>query len=208
MRNRLVTSLLILACASFILAATPPNQNRRPGKTSAQASRQVDFVRDIEPIFRTSCYSCHGPDKQGSNLRLDNKQAAFAGGLSGQSIIPGKGVASPLYRRVAGLGDDAQMPLKGEKLSSTQVRLIRDWIDQGARWPDELSGGTPTAKKHWAYVKPVRLDPPRVQNESWIRNPIDNFILARLEKEGLQPSPEADKETLIRRASLDLTGLP
>lgn len=208
MRSRFVTSLLILAGASFILAATPPIQNRPPGKPRAQASRQVDFVRDIEPIFKNSCYSCHGPEKQSSNLRLDNKQAALAGGLSGKSIVPGKAVESLLFRRVAGLGDDAQMPLKGEKLSLTQVRLIRDWIDQGARWPDELAGATPTAKKHWAYVKPVRHDPPPVQNNSWVRNPIDNFILARLEKEGLQPSPEADKETLIRRASLDLTGLP
>ena len=178
------------------------------GPAAQKSPSQVDFTRDIQPIFQASCYGCHGSEKQASGFRLDNKELAFKGGLFGVAIVPGKAHESPLYRRVAGIGDETPMPAKGKRLTPAQVALIRAWIDQGASWPEEFSGGPAESRKHWAYVKPKRPDAPKVQDPSWVRNPIDSFVLARLEKEGLRPLPEASKETLIRRASLDLIGLP
>jgi mono/diheme cytochrome c family protein len=170
---------------------------------SAQA--RVDFVRDIQPIFRASCDGCHGAQKQMGNLRLDSKQAALA-----KAIIPGKAVDSPLYQRIAGIGDQARMPMGGEPLKKEQIELIRRWIDEGAAWPEESGARDPqpAIAQYWAYVAPLRPAPPKVKNTAWARNPIDLFILARLEKEGVQPSPEADRVTLLRRLSLDLIGLP
>lgn len=206
----IAASLVILAAVSLVPGMGFQNR-KTPSSRSAAIGKRIDFLLDIQPIFKSACYSCHGPEKQSNSLRLDNKQNALRGGLSGMAIIPGKGAESLLYRRVAGLSDDAQMPLKGDKLTPHQILLLRSWIDQGAPWPDESGADTARtdeSNKHWAYIKPKRPDPPHVSLESWVRNPIDNFILSRLEKEGLQPSPEASKETLIRRVSLDLIGLP
>ncbi len=168
------------------------------------AQQKVDFARDIEPIFRQSCYPCHGPLKQSNGLRLDDRRSALASG----DILAGKGTESPLYQRLAGIGDREPMPFHAPPLPSEQIDLIREWIDLGAVWPE--IGGQPTApaQKHWAYVAPRRPDPPRVRNTGWTRNPIDNFVLARLESESLAPAPEASREKLIRRLSLDLIGLP
>jgi hypothetical protein len=137
-------------------------------------------------------------------LRLDSRQSALAGG----DILPGKGIESPLYQRVAGIGEREPMPFHAAPLPSAQVDLIREWIDQGAAWPEDTDRPAAPAQKHWAYVPPRRPDPPRVRNAGWIRNPIDNFVLVRLESEGLGPAPEASREKLIRRLSLDLIGLP
>jgi len=143
-----------------------------------------------------------------AGLRLDEKSAALAGGQSGAVIIPGKSVDSPLYRRVAGLGDQPRMPMGGKPLDASQIALIRAWIDQGADWPDSATKEVVQVQKHWAYIPPKRPAVPKVVNASWPKNAIDNFLLARLEREKLAPSPEADRVTLLRRLSLDLTGLP
>ena len=171
-------------------------------------SRKVDFQKDIQPIFEKSCYSCHGPNMQMNGLRLDTKQSAFAGGKSGKVILPGKASESPLYRRVAGIGDLARMPFGNPPLDPAQIELIRIWIDQGADWPDSASAKPVEINKHWAFIAPKRSPLPKVNHRTWPRNPIDYFILARLEKEGLRPSAEADRVTLLRRLSLDLIGLP
>ncbi|MBP6824673.1 MAG: PSD1 domain-containing protein, partial [Acidobacteria bacterium] len=183
-----------------------------PSRTE-QAS--VDFKRDIEPIFAASCYQCHGPKKAAGQLRLDVKASAMKGGISGANIIPGNSKASTLLKRILGEGGEVRMPLGGDALKSEQVELIRKWIDQGATWPSTeesaistKAGQQSAIPQHWAYVKPVRPAIPQVKNQSWVRNPIDAFVLARLEKEGLTPSPEASKETLLRRVYLDLIGLP
>jgi mono/diheme cytochrome c family protein len=170
---------------------------------SAQA--RVDFVRDIQPIFRASCDGCHGAKKQMANLRLDSKQIALA-----KVIIPGKAGESTLYQRVAGIGDQARMPMGGDPLKKEQIELIRRWIDEGADWPEESAVRNPESaiSNHWAYVAPRRPALPKVKNTAWAKTPIDLFILARLEKEGVQPSPEADRVTLLRRLSIDLIGLP
>jgi mono/diheme cytochrome c family protein len=170
------------------------------------ANRAVDFARDIQPIFKANCYLCHGPKKHQSDFRLDQRAAAIRGGLEGPAIVRGKGAESPLIERVASQDPDLFMPPKGDRLTPEQVGLLRAWIDQGAPWPDELANsGT---LEHWAFRAPQRPAVPSVQDETWPRNPIDRFILARLETEGIKPSPQADRITLIRRLSLDLLGLP
>jgi hypothetical protein len=172
------------------------------------ASRSVDFIRDIQPILKQNCYGCHGTQRANGQLRLDSKVTALQGGVSGKVIDPGNSKQSLLIQRLLGQKDMPRMPLGGEPLSQQQIAVLSSWIDEGARWPDEAGAPEAGPQKHWAYIKPVRPQAPAVMKASWVRNQIDNFVLARLEKEGLAPSPEASKETLIRRLSLDLTGLP
>ncbi|MBO0859136.1 MAG: PSD1 domain-containing protein [Chloracidobacterium sp.] len=182
--------------------------------TSAQTGR-VDFRRDIEPILRSNCYHCHGADEASAKLRLDEKEQAMKGGISGPVIIPAKSGDSRLMKRILGEGDEPRMPLGGAPLKTDQIELIRKWIDEGAEWPEnpqsaviQTQGPQSANPRHWAFVAPSRPKLPVVKNRSWVRTPIDNFILAELEKKGIEPSPEADKTTLIRRLSLDLVGLP
>ncbi|MBY0503024.1 MAG: PSD1 and planctomycete cytochrome C domain-containing protein [Bryobacteraceae bacterium] len=171
-------------------------------------AQPVDFIRDVQPIFAKSCLSCHGEKSQQAGLRLDAKALAFAGGQSGKAILPGQAGDSPLYQRVAGVGEQARMPMGGKALPADQVEILKRWIEQGANWPDAASASGAAIKKHWAFVAPVRAPLPAVKNLPWVRTPIDRFILAKLEHEGLSPSSIASKTTLLRRLSLDLTGLP
>jgi mono/diheme cytochrome c family protein len=181
--------------------------NSSPGANPI-AGQSVDFVRDIQPIFEASCYQCHSGAQPKSQLRLDSKPLALKGGLSGPVIVPGDSEGSRLVHRVLGLHGEQRMPLNGDPLAAEQIALLRRWIDEGARWPDAASAGDATLEKHWAYVKPARPELPAVGKKAWVRNPIDAFVLARLEREKLEPSPEASREALIRRVALDLTGLP
>jgi hypothetical protein len=163
---------------------------------------QVDFVRDVQPVLKAHCYQCHGGDQKQGGLRLDSRAFMLAGGASGAAIKPGAGAGSLLLARLRGVGGKPRMPLGFSPLTETQIAIIGRWIDRGAVWPEGA------VKPHWAYMKPVRPTLPAVRNRAWVRNPIDAFVLARLEKEGLQPSPQADRITLLRRVTLDLTGLP
>jgi hypothetical protein len=192
--------LLILLLAGGLTAADL-------SKLPPPASRTIHFVKDVQPIFAKSCYSCHGPDKQQAQFRLDAKEIALEGGELGPAIIPGKSADSLLIRFVAGLDPDKVMPQKGERLSPEQVGILRAWIDQGAEWPDSASVRVPNKRDHWAFKAPAHPKEPQTKNQTWARNTIDGFVLAKLEAEGLQPSPEADRVTLIRRLSLDLIGL-
>jgi len=185
----------------------PLAQQRNVGSASGPV-KQVNFVEDIQPIFQENCYKCHGPNAQLSGLRLDLKQSALAGGIQGKDILPGKAFESALYARVAGLGGVSRMPMGGKPLPDTQIELIRLWIDQGADWPDEVAYKPVEVKKHWAFLAPQRPPLPRVKNSTWTQNPIDDFVLSRLEREGLSPSRPANRVTLLRRLSLDLIGLP
>lgn len=170
------------------------------------ADRPIDFAKDVQPLFAQRCYECHDAKKSKSDFRLDVREKAMSGGESGKpAIVKGKSAESPLIQRVAGINPDEAMPPKGEKLSSEQIGILRAWIDQGASWPDELSGAKQT---HWAFKAPEKPAVPEPKNTSWPRNEIDRFVLARAEKEGLAPAPEADRVTLLRRLSLDLIGLP
>jgi hypothetical protein len=168
--------------------------------------QEVDFVREVRPIFEAKCYSCHGPRKQQSDFRLDDRARAFRGGTEGPAIVPGKAAESPLLERIIADADpDDAMPPKGDRLSAEQVSLIRKWIEQGAKWPEMASSGQ---SAHWAFVPPTRPALPKVSDEKWGKNPVDRFVLAKLDAERLKPSVEADRTTLIRRLSLDLIGLP
>jgi hypothetical protein len=180
-----------------------------PVFTRAEDRARPDFERDVLPLFKSRCYNCHSAAKHKANLRLDLRAGTLRGGESGKpALVPGDSKKSELVRRVGSDKDDERMPPTGERLSAAQVKLLRDWIDAGAPWPDTLAGEDAAARRHWAFRAPVRPALPGVKNETWVRNPIDRFILARLDKEGLTPSPEADRTTLIRRLSLDLIGLP
>ena len=173
------------------------------------AAGKIDYVKEIQPIFAHNCYECHGPKKQEHDLRLDQRTTALKGGESGPAFVAGNSANSLLIHAVAGLKEDlARMPKKRDPLTAEQIGLLRAWIDQGADWPENAPAETKDPSKHWAFKAPVRPNIPELRNKKWVRSPIDYFILARLEKEGLKPSPEADKVTLLRRLSLDLIGLP
>ncbi len=203
----LLAALVFAVVAGGVAVAEKADAAGQVVAPAAAPAGAVDFNRDVAPIFRASCVACHGPDAQQSQLRLDALAAVLKGGHSGKVVIPGNSKDSPLVRRLAGL-DQPSMPFKGSPLPPEKIALIRAWIDQGARSSETAGASQATPGRHWAYVKPVQPEVPKVKNAAWVRNPIDNFVLARLEQEGLSPSPEADKETLIRRVSLDLTGLP
>lgn len=173
----------------------------------ASATRRVDFARDVRPIFAARCFACHGPDKQQSNYRLDRKTVALAGGDYGAPpIVPGKSEASPLMEYLSGQGE-LTMPPEGERLSADEITTIRLWIDQGAVWPDEDEPNTAAA--HWSFQPVVRPATPAVEDTVFApRNPLDAFVLSKLHENGLSPSPEADRRTLIRRLSFACIGLP
>jgi hypothetical protein len=168
---------------------------------AAPPRRVVDFQREIRPILSDNCFLCHGPDKSTRlvDLRLDTKDGMFTARKSGAPVVSGNPAASLLYQRIASDDKARVMPPVHSKrmLTADQKELVKRWIEQGAPW-----------KEHWAFATPARPALPSVTNARWARNPIDRFVLAKLEAAGLQPAPEADRRTLARRAALDLTGLP
>jgi hypothetical protein len=162
----------------------------------------VEFNRDVRRTLSDNCFACHGPDqgKRKAGLRLDTEAGAFADlGEGARPFVGGKPDASAVYRRITHKDPKRRMPPSGsgKALSREQIDLTRRWIEQGAKW-----------QKHWALIPPKRAHLPAVADAKWPRNAVDRFILARLEREGLKPSPEADRRTLIRRLSFDLIGLP
>lgn len=173
---------------------------------SVLAAPPVDYLREVKPIFAENCYRCHGAAQQKSGLRLDTAASARKGGQTGAALQPGKSADSLLLQAIKGTHPDiSRMPYKKPPLSAHQISLIEQWIDQGAPAPADEA---PEPNRHWAFVPPARTAMPAINQLDWPRNAIDYFILARLEKEGIKPSPEADRTTLIRRLSLDLIGLP
>jgi len=191
MPNRLPLFAVLLS--GFLVAV--------PSANAVADEPAVDFNRQIRPVLADTCFKCHGPDAgaRKANLRLDRKDGLFSRREGGIPVVPGKPDKSELYRRITAKNEFVRMPPPDSNLNLTakQIELIRRWIEQGAEW-----------EQHWAFTPVRRPDIPRVENHQWVRNPIDRFVLARLEQEGLSPSPEASKETLIRRVTLDLTGLP
>ena len=187
----------VLAVLVVLLTAAPVWAGDKP-------SRPIDFNRDVRPILSNTCFLCHGPDPQNRKgvagpLRLDTEAGATAdlGGYA--AIVRGKPDESELVARITS-GDSTEVmpPAKfGKRLSPREVEVLTEWVRQGAPYA-----------KHWAYVNPSRPPLPEVKQKDWPRNAVDRFVLARLEREGLEPSPEADRLALIRRVSLDLTGLP
>jgi mono/diheme cytochrome c family protein len=192
----------VLVAGFYVLMADAGEQSAAP---SAPA---VDYSSQIKPILTQHCVGCHGAAKPRGGLRLDTAAAALAGGKGGPAVLPGKGAESPLVEALRGEGTTDRMPLNRPPLKAADIKLIEAWIDQGAKaMPGEKPGIAPSTV-HWAFVPPVRPAVPNASRAEWASNPIDRFIQQRLEAAGLSPSPQADRRTLIRRLSLDLTGLP
>ena len=210
--DRFVLACGLLACVSAGTAFAADGATK-------PAAKKVDFARDVAPIFAAHCNDCHGPDVQEGRLRLDAKTIVFKGGLSGKTIVPGNSKKSLILRRLIDGDKEERMPLDADPLSEKEIAVIRNWIDQGAVWPDGVGSDIKSLETHWAYIKPVRPELPTFQKPgfskkpgflpaNWIRNPIDAFVLSHLEKEKLTPSAGADKARLLRRVSLDLIGIP
>jgi hypothetical protein len=170
-----------------------------PGQ--AQDAR-VDFYRDVRPILTVHCTRCHSADARKGGLRLDTREHALKGGDTGPAFVPGKSADSLLYQRVASKDKAERMPSKGEALPAADIATIQRWIAQGALWPAE------TEIVHWAFKPLAKPAVPVVKNAGWVRNPIDAYIAREHEARGLIPAPEANRRALLRRVTLDLTGLP
>lgn len=164
---------------------------------AVQADDAIGYNRSIRPILADNCFACHGPDSAArkADLRLDKREAAVESG----AIVPGKPEESELIKRITSTDPEALMPpeVTHKKLTSAHKELLVKWVAAGA-----------TYEPHWSFIAPSRPTPPQVQDKTWARSPLDDFVLARLEAAGLKPAPEADRRTLARRLSLDLTGLP
>ncbi|MDG1490289.1 MAG: DUF1549 domain-containing protein, partial [Planctomycetota bacterium] len=180
------------------------------GSASAASSQgalgDVDFDRDVAPILAAHCIECHGPKKQKQGLRLDLRAAAFAGGDSGEpGLVPGQSARSEVFRRIDPEDEFDVMPPSGEPLTAGEIALIKRWIDEGAAWEDD---GSALAEEtsHWSFQATKEPTPPAI-GDPWAASAVDAFILSRLREEGLQPSAEADRVSLIRRLYLDLHGL-
>ena len=187
-------SVWVLLLTGLLAGAVPVS---RADRTPA-----VDYMRDVRPILSENCYTCHGPDanQRKAGLRLDVRTVAVKRLKSGNlAIVPGDLKKSALVSRITSADPEEIMPpaKSGKKLTEAQVETLKRWIEEGARF-----------ERHWMFVPPERPAPPPAKRKGWVRNSIDRFILARLEREGLDPSPEADRITLLRRLSFDLTGLP
>ena len=175
------------------------------------------FEKRVRPLLVENCHECHGADKQEGKLRLDSRDAALAGGEFGPAIVPGKPEESWLVRAIGYDHDEVQMPPKG-RLAAEKIESLTAWIKLGAPWPGGAAVRPATSDRsfqisaedraYWAF-QPVKEPPlPDVEDAARAASPIDRFVLARLESEGLRPVAPADKRTLLRRAALDLTGLP
>ena len=185
-----VHSYLLLT--GLVVAATP---------NELLGNEEVVFNRDIQPLLSRHCFACHGPDesKREAGLRLDTKDGLLNQEASSRVVLAGKPQESELIARIFSEDADEVMPPPEFKmpLDAAQKKLLQQWVEDGANWQD-----------HWSFEPPVAQVPPVVTDTSWVKNPIDQFILSRLEAEDLHPNPEADRATLIRRVAFDLTGLP
>jgi len=182
---------------ALIVAAAGAGAGDVPANPAA--SGPINFSRDIQPLLSENCFHCHGPDEKTrkAKLRLDTHEGAFR--AVDPAIVAGKSADSEMIKRILSKDTEEVMPppKSNRKLTAPQIELLKRWIDDGAKWG-----------KHWAFEPPVRPELPAVANKAWLKNPVDSFILSRLEKEKLNPSPAATKETLIRRVTFDLTGAP
>jgi hypothetical protein len=199
--NGLALKLSVLPLSCLFFSQLMLGVTVRAVQNTAPA-RQIVFNRDIRPILADKCWSCHGPDAPAKKikLRLDSEDAVTADlGRGRRAIVPGNPEQSQLVRRITSGDEMTRMPPvdSGRKLTQTEIDLLVEWVRQGAQW-----------QRHWSFITPIRPLLPRVKYKEWPKNAIDRFVLERLEREGIEPSPEADRAALIRRVSLDLTGLP
>lgn len=176
-------------------------------------TKSIDFVRDIQPIFREHCYECHAGTSEEGGLHLGIQAKALQGGTSGAAIVPGKSADSLLIQLVSGLDENRLMPPEGKPpLTETQITLLRVWIDQGAFWPpsaDVVDPKLETAQSHWAFQRLAEISPASLDSrDEWSTGAIDDFVLQRLQQAGLKPAQPASANALVRRLYFDLIGLP
>jgi len=188
---------LLLGAVLIHAASASPQQSIASTRDPLPAT--IEFNRDIRPILSDKCFQCHGPALQSATLRFDLEDGAKRALTGGRfAIVPGDPGNSQMIKRITATDAAVRMPRSQEPLTERQIALLTRWIEQGAKW-----------QKHWSFIPPRRPDMPKgLKDAKWVRNPIDAFVLERLEREGLKPSAEADRATLLRRVSLDLTGLP
>ena len=183
------------------------------GMASPSAAVPDQLAQEVRSLLENHCVQCHGPSQQLNGLRLDSREGALEGGYSGPSLVLGNGDASALIRRLTSDDPTARMPLAAPPLHPDQIEVLARWIDQGAPWPRDATARSgsdsvsPKKDRHWSFRPIARTEPQPEKAGSWDRSPVDSFIRNRLEQEGLVPSSKASKKTLIRRVSLDLTGL-
>jgi len=199
-------------CASggvwlFLLAANPGQPTLSAQDETANDPDTVSFARQIAPIFKRRCYSCHAADKQQGGLRLDRRRNALAGGDNGPVVRPGKSGSSRIVALITEAVAGERMPPKGPLLSAAEVDTIRRWIDQGAVWPQNTESDN-DLNSHWSFQPVAAAGVPRVKDVAWPRNAIDRFVLKQLERQRTHPSGQASRAILIRRVYLDLIGLP
>ncbi|MCH9654121.1 MAG: PSD1 and planctomycete cytochrome C domain-containing protein [Planctomycetes bacterium] len=177
---------------------------------AAEKKSVIDFEKQIRPLLKQHCYDCHSQDEEESGLRLDHGANILKGGDRGPAVIPGKSAESLLFLSLSGQGKIPRMPHDLSPLKKAEISIIQQWIDQGAKIPEAEKTLKVVQKTsdHWAFLPIRQPELPKVKQQKWIRNPVDVFILNHLEQNQLKPSAEADRNTLIRRLSLDLTGLP
>ena len=197
MRRGSLASGLVYTCVAVSLGIVRPSRGNDAPARPAAAATPIEFNRDVRPILAENCFRCHGPDSASrkADLRLDRREVAIEAG----AIVPGKPDESELVERIFSADPEKVMPPPAihKELKPAEKELLKQWIAAGAEY-----------QPHWSLIAPVRPALPAVKNEAWVRTPIDRFILARLEQQGLAPAPPADRYTLARRLSLDLIGLP
>ncbi len=191
-----------------LLRTVPMTAAEEKPMLPAAATRTVDYARDVQPILQTHCYKCHGPDKQESSFRLDQKGAALRGGDWGDKpLVVGKSDESPLINAVAGLLPDLKMPPEGKRLTADEIGILRAWVDQGLSWPDAGGAGDKLTTDHWSF-QPVKVSLPKAAADPRGNNLVDGYLLDKLSDSGLDFSSPADRVTLIRRIYFDVIGLP
>jgi mono/diheme cytochrome c family protein len=197
------TGLLVALAA---LATPAPLPAAAPGARPVPPHQADFFERHVRPVFLANCVECHGPDKQRGGLRLDSRAGLLKGGKRGPVVKPGDPDGSRLIQAIRHAGK-LKMPPK-RKLNPDAVADLTAWVKGGAPWPSVRAAGEAGGARHWAFLPVANPAPPAVKDNAWPRTSLDRFILAKLEARGLKPSPEADRRTLVRRLSFDLTGLP
>ncbi|HEX9794278.1 MAG TPA: DUF1549 domain-containing protein, partial [Planctomycetota bacterium] len=205
-------ALAALALAAAVVAGALA-ADARPLQEPAGPEAGGELADRALALLEARCFQCHGARKGRGGLRLHERERALLGGDTGAAVTPGAPQTSELIAKITAADELDRMPPDEEALAAEEIALLRRWIEAGAPWPDAAQagraiGGPLVASDHWAYQPLVLPQPPQVRDTDWVRNPVDDFVLAQLEAAGIAPAPPADRETLIRRVALDLTGLP
>ena len=198
---RHLSFVAVCLTALAVLPVADSAASRAADEADTKSAGEINFDRDVLPILQARCVECHGPDAQESGLRVDSRQALLSGGDFGPSVVPGEPSKTEILRRMSATDPDERMPPEGEPLTAAEIAAVSRWVASGAIWPGQMEtvASARRTSDHWAF-QPLAA--------SFAHDSIDGFLAAELAARGLAPSPPADRRTLIRRLSLDLTGLP